>query len=111
RASTQAANRTRLILVSPASREPARDLPQRPAGRMPDFPAPRTARRSTFVFLAPMRVPTHSHRDCISDTHQHSGGNRLMKLVRFGAPGREKPGIIDDKGRIRDLSKVVPDIA
>ena len=33
-----------------------------------------------------------------------------MKLVRFGAPGREKPGIIDDKGRIRDLSKVVPDI-
>ena len=34
-----------------------------------------------------------------------------MKLVRFGAPGREKPGIIDDMGRIRDLSKVVPDIA
>jgi 2,4-didehydro-3-deoxy-L-rhamnonate hydrolase len=34
-----------------------------------------------------------------------------MKLVRYGAPGREKPGIIDDKGRIRDLSGVVPDIA
>ena len=34
-----------------------------------------------------------------------------MKLVRFGAPGREKPGIIDAKGSIRDLSKVVPDIA
>ena len=34
-----------------------------------------------------------------------------MKLVRFGAPGREKPGIIDKNGRIRDLSKVVPDIA
>ena len=34
-----------------------------------------------------------------------------MKLVRFGAPGREKPGIIDAKGRIRDLSKIVPDIA
>src|ERR687887_254999 len=34
-----------------------------------------------------------------------------MKLVRFGPRGREKPGIIDDKGRIRDLSKVVPDIA
>ena len=33
-----------------------------------------------------------------------------MKLVRFGAPGREKPGIVDDKGRIRDLSKVVKDI-
>ena len=34
-----------------------------------------------------------------------------MKLVRFGQPGREKPGILDAEGRIRDLSKVVPDIA
>ena len=34
-----------------------------------------------------------------------------MKLVRFGPAGREKPGIIDGNGRIRDLSKVVPDIA
>src|SRR5207237_2548008 len=25
--------------------------------------------------------------------------------------GREKPGIVDDKGRIRDRSKVVPDLA
>jgi 2-keto-4-pentenoate hydratase/2-oxohepta-3-ene-1,7-dioic acid hydratase in catechol pathway len=34
-----------------------------------------------------------------------------MKLVRFGPAGREKPGIIDSNGRIRDLSKVVPDLA
>ena len=34
-----------------------------------------------------------------------------MKLVRYGAPGREKPGMIDKEGRIRDLSKVVPDIS
>ncbi len=34
-----------------------------------------------------------------------------MKLVRFGQPGREKPGMIDADGKIRDLSKVVPDIA
>ncbi len=34
-----------------------------------------------------------------------------MKLVRFGPAGREKPGIIDAKGKIRDLSGVVPDIA
>ena len=33
-----------------------------------------------------------------------------MKLVRYGAPGREKPGIIDSDGKIRDLSRVVPDI-
>ena len=34
-----------------------------------------------------------------------------MKLVRFGAPGREKPGMLDAQGRVRDLSNVVPDIA
>ncbi len=34
-----------------------------------------------------------------------------MKLVRFGPPGREKPGIVDASGAIRDLSNVVPDIA
>lgn len=27
-----------------------------------------------------------------------------MKLVRFGPKGREKPGIVDDEGRLRDLS-------
>jgi len=34
-----------------------------------------------------------------------------MKLVRFGPHGREKPGIVDSKGGIRDLSKVAPDLA
>jgi len=34
-----------------------------------------------------------------------------MKLLRFGPPGREKPGILDAEGQIRDLSKVVPDLA
>jgi len=34
-----------------------------------------------------------------------------MKLVRYGAPGREKPGMLDAEGRVRDLSKIVPDIA
>jgi 2-keto-4-pentenoate hydratase/2-oxohepta-3-ene-1,7-dioic acid hydratase in catechol pathway len=33
-----------------------------------------------------------------------------MKLVRYGAAGKEKPGIIDKNGQIRDLSKVVKDI-
>lgn len=33
-----------------------------------------------------------------------------MKLVRYGPAGREKPGIIDKNGKIRDLSKVVKDI-
>src|SRR6266545_2685531 len=34
-----------------------------------------------------------------------------MKLVRFGPRGREKPGILDSEGRLRDLAKVVPDLA
>lgn len=34
-----------------------------------------------------------------------------MKLVRYGKPGEEKPGILDAAGKIRDLSGVVPDIA
>jgi 2-keto-4-pentenoate hydratase/2-oxohepta-3-ene-1,7-dioic acid hydratase in catechol pathway len=33
-----------------------------------------------------------------------------MKLVRYGPAGREKPGIIDADGKIRDLSRIVPDI-
>ena len=34
-----------------------------------------------------------------------------MKLVRFGAPGGEKPGLIDAEGGVRDLSQHVSDIA
>jgi len=34
-----------------------------------------------------------------------------MKLLRYGPPGQEKPGLLDAEGRIRDLSSVVPDIA
>ncbi len=34
-----------------------------------------------------------------------------MKLLRYGAPGAEKPGLLDSTGAIRDLAGVVPDIA
>jgi 2-keto-4-pentenoate hydratase/2-oxohepta-3-ene-1,7-dioic acid hydratase in catechol pathway len=33
-----------------------------------------------------------------------------MKLVRFGASGHEKPGLLDRSGRIRDLSAHIEDI-
>ncbi len=33
-----------------------------------------------------------------------------MKLVRYGKAGKEKPGIIDAAGKIRDLSEVIEDI-
>jgi 2-keto-4-pentenoate hydratase/2-oxohepta-3-ene-1,7-dioic acid hydratase in catechol pathway len=34
-----------------------------------------------------------------------------MKLLRLGAPGDERPALLDDAGQYRDLSGVVPDIA
>lgn len=33
-----------------------------------------------------------------------------MKLLRYGAPGAEKPAALDAEGRIRDLSLLVPDL-
>ena len=33
-----------------------------------------------------------------------------MKLVRYGNPGKEKPGLIDADGKLRDLSAVIPDL-
>jgi 2-keto-4-pentenoate hydratase/2-oxohepta-3-ene-1,7-dioic acid hydratase in catechol pathway len=34
-----------------------------------------------------------------------------MKLLRYGPPGQEKPGLLDDAGTIRDLSGVIGDVA
>jgi 2,4-diketo-3-deoxy-L-fuconate hydrolase len=33
-----------------------------------------------------------------------------MKLLRYGNPGKEKPGLLDADGKIRDLSGVIADI-
>ncbi len=33
-----------------------------------------------------------------------------MKLLRYGTPGQEKPGLLDKSGQIRDLSGAIPDI-
>lgn len=33
-----------------------------------------------------------------------------MKLLRYGAKGSEKPGMLDARGQVRDLSAVLPDI-
>ena len=34
-----------------------------------------------------------------------------MKLLRYGKPGKERPGVLDTDGKIRDLSEHIPDIA
>ncbi|MCY3989580.1 MAG: hypothetical protein OXF94_13520, partial [Gammaproteobacteria bacterium] len=33
-----------------------------------------------------------------------------MKLLRYGEPGAERPGLLDEKGVIRDLSAVIADL-
>jgi 2-keto-4-pentenoate hydratase/2-oxohepta-3-ene-1,7-dioic acid hydratase in catechol pathway len=33
-----------------------------------------------------------------------------MKLLRYGPKGQEKPGLLDDQGKIRDLSGVITDL-
>ena len=33
-----------------------------------------------------------------------------MKLVRYGKPGHEKPGLLDGSGKLRDLSEIIDDI-
>ena len=33
-----------------------------------------------------------------------------MKLARYGRPGKEKPALVDNAGKLRDLSEVVTDI-
>src|ERR1039458_8758193 len=34
-----------------------------------------------------------------------------MKLLRYGLPGQEKPGILLGDDEIRDLSTIIPDLA
>jgi 2,4-diketo-3-deoxy-L-fuconate hydrolase len=34
-----------------------------------------------------------------------------VKLLRYGNPGQEKPGVLDSQGRVRDLSGLIDDVA
>ena len=34
-----------------------------------------------------------------------------MKLVRYGEAGQERPGLVDSFGKLRDLSRVIPDLS
>ena len=34
-----------------------------------------------------------------------------MKLIRYGKPNQERPGLLDNFGKLRDLSQVIPDLA
>src|SRR3982075_693221 len=45
-----------------------------------------------------------------SKQRNHTREIREMKLVRYGAIGQEKPGLIDKSGQLRDLSAQVKDL-
>ena len=34
-----------------------------------------------------------------------------MKLIRYGEPNQERPGLLDNFGKLRDLSQIIPDLA
>ena len=48
-------------------------------------------------------------KSMIFNSDLYAMGNQNMKLLRFGAAGHEKPGILDTAGRIRDLSTILDD--
>src|SRR5438552_7175685 len=50
-----------------------------------------------------------SARSC-SKTHRQKRREAPMKLLRFGEVGREKPGLLDKDGHVRDLSAHLKDI-
>src|SRR5277367_1593910 len=42
---------------------------------------------------------------------RESRSESRVKLLRYGPPGREKPGVLDSSGRLRDLSQHITDLA
>jgi 2-keto-4-pentenoate hydratase/2-oxohepta-3-ene-1,7-dioic acid hydratase in catechol pathway len=46
-----------------------------------------------------------------SDTFKQAHQENIMKLLRYGEPGHERPGILAADGVIRDLSGNIPDLS
>src|SRR3712207_1283815 len=69
------------------------------------------ADRSLCAFVAKRQ---HRYSACCTgldaQTSTTARQETFMKLVRFGEAGREKPGLVDSGGQIRDVSGIVPDI-
>src|SRR5262249_38317792 len=62
--------------------------------------------------LASLRLLTQSGRRSAASNERRRSVERgtAMKLVRYGRPGKEKPGLIDSDGKLRDLSKKLREI-
>src|SRR3954462_15939034 len=62
-----------------------------------------------FSFQQPRVNRSAAQSGCREHSCSTQGGT--MKLLRYGDPGHERPGLVDADGRIRDLSSAVPDVA
>jgi MFS family permease len=76
------------------------------------YPVP--AYRVAFGVLVALQLPGLVHyflrRRPVQCGLLCSSRRKIMRLVRYGRPGKEKPGLFDEEGRLRDLSGVVADI-
>src|SRR6185503_18598290 len=88
----------------PRSHSPrrSRGRPRAHRGRPRD---PSRVRRCVGVRLGPDRSATAA-----GVTRKPPSRSHVMKLVRYGRAGVEKPGLIDSDGKLRDLARVVKDI-
>jgi 2,4-diketo-3-deoxy-L-fuconate hydrolase len=79
----------------------------RTAGKTPSQPTRITRPKPLNQPITPKRPGTPTPQRL---TPNPSLQTTFMKLVRYGNPGQEKPGLIDAQGQLRDLSAVVQDI-
>src|SRR5690606_17750371 len=65
-----------------------------------------------FCILSPPTRITIAHRRGIDSCKFKFCINQetRMKLLRYGLPGREAPGVLDDQGQIRDISSLTRDV-
>src|SRR5690606_461080 len=66
--------------------------------------------RGRRVVAPPRRAADGARAAPVLHSTSHPGERKTMKLLRYGPRGREKPGVVDSEGNIRDLSKVVPQV-
>ena len=75
-------------------------------GRLcPPYPA-----LSAVEFPRPLFQEASEAQKFPEKSQENPAGSDKMKLVRYGAKGAEKPGLIDKSGQLRDLSAQVRDL-
>ena len=66
--------------------------------------------QSAVEFPRPLFHEASEVTEIAQKSQENPVGSDKMKLVRYGAKGSEKPGLIDKSGQLRDLSAHVRDL-